>query len=203
MSTQHTASEELRNTLSDEHVKSLTKLWQQNSTLTPQRAQNNYLLLDQDRNPLYTLAAIERELAKLKATSARPRPTAEYRAARAATREVPSEPAEAGSRASPQQSAGNSQQPEPVKVKVTDGAVIAQLKISLSLPVEGFKTLVMTALSLDPNARRRMQLGYLTSEGWIVTHDDETLADAPAVQEEYDDSCGDPVLSVEVPSVLP
>jgi hypothetical protein len=58
MSTQHTASVELRNTLSNEHVKSMTKLWQQNSTLTPQQAQNNYLLLDQDRNPFYTLAAI-------------------------------------------------------------------------------------------------------------------------------------------------
>ena len=178
MSNQHTASEELRDTLSDEHIKSLTRLWQQNSTLTPQRAQNNYLLLDQDKNPLYTLAAIEHELARLKATSARPRPTAENRAARAATREVSSEPAETGSRASPQQTAGNSQQPEPVKVKVTDGAVTAQLKISLSLPVEAFKTMVMTALSLDPDARRRMQLGHPTSDGWMVLHDDETWADA-------------------------
>jgi hypothetical protein len=86
------------------------------------------------------------------------------------------EPEDVGSCDSRQQSAEHSQQPEQVRVSVTDGDAIARFKISLSLPVEDFKTLVLVALLLDPDDRRRMQLGYMTSEGWImiVIHDDET-----------------------------
>jgi hypothetical protein len=84
----------------------------------------------------------------------------------------------AGSRDSLRQSDEHSQQPEQVRVRVTDGNAIARFKISLSLPVDEFKARVQVALSLDPDDRRRMQLGYMTSKGWIVTHNDETWADA-------------------------
>jgi hypothetical protein len=177
MSIQH---DQLRNTLSDEHVAALKNLWQKNSTLTPTRAQNHYSLLDQPKKPLYTLEAIQQELDKLQADSARPRPTAEKRAARAANLlpVVRNEAEDAGSRDSQPQSDEHSQHPEQVRVSVTDGNAIARFKISPNLPVDEFKARVQVALSLDPDDRRRMKLGYMTSEGWIVTHNDEAWADA-------------------------
>jgi hypothetical protein len=181
MSIQHDAPDQLRNTLSDEHVAALKNLWQKNSTLTPTRAQNHYSLLDQQKNPLYTLEAIQQELDKLQANSARARTTAENRAARAANLLPPvvrTEAEDAGSRDSQPQSDEHSQQPGQVRVSVTDGNAIARFKISPNLPVDEFKARVQVALSLDPDDRRRMQLGYMTSEGWIVTHNDETWADA-------------------------
>ncbi len=91
---------------------------------------------------------------------------------------VRNEPKDAGSRDSRQQSVEHSQEQEQVRVSVTDGNAIARFKISLSLPVDEFKARVQVALSPDPDDRRRMQLGYMTSERWIVTHNDETWADA-------------------------
>jgi hypothetical protein len=79
------------------------------TALTPTRVQNHYSLLDQQKNPLYTLEAMQQELDKIQANSARPRPAAENRAARATTRVVLCEPEEVGSSDSQRQSDEHSQ----------------------------------------------------------------------------------------------
>ncbi len=70
MASQHGSPRVLLNTVSEEHVDAIAKLWQKSTAMSPLRIKNYRAVLDEYNNKLYTLDAIQHVLDSLNAKSA-------------------------------------------------------------------------------------------------------------------------------------
>jgi hypothetical protein len=169
MANQDDSPSALRNTVSEQDLASIEKLWRANVVITPQRVQQHHSLLDKQDKVQYSVAAIQQALDRLNANSVKGRPTAENRAAKAALPDAQSQ------QAIPSPAMGSSEtSPPSLQVGVEfEHDIVLQFDISPNILLEDFKTQIRVALELESDDMRRMRVGHAASNGrWIFMHSD-------------------------------
>ena len=161
MANQDDTPSALRNTVSEQDLESIEKLWRANVVITPQRVQQHYSLLDKQDKVQYSVAAIQQALDRLNAKSVKGRPTAENRAAKAALQEAQSQQ----ELPSPAMVSAETSSPS-LQVGVEfEHDLVLQFDISPNILLEDFKTQIRVALELESDDMRRMRVGHATSNG--------------------------------------